>query len=108
MTRPRQQRKPRFLATLGFFALVAVIVLAVGVGIIIPKTARASADDRLVINPSTGLAISGFDPVAYFIRKQPVLGRPEFELTQNGAVWRFFNPRTVFHVFHSVGSGRAV
>ncbi|MCF8478459.1 MAG: hypothetical protein K9G60_15640 [Pseudolabrys sp.] len=53
--------------------------------------AYASADDRLVMNPNTGLAISGFDPVAYFTRKAPVAGRPDIELTRDGAVWRFVN-----------------
>ena len=91
MTRPRQQRKPRFLATLGLSVLVAAMASATGSSIIIPKAARASPDDRLVINPTTGLAISGFDPVAYFTRKQPVSGSPELELTLNGAVWRFAN-----------------
>lgn len=57
----------------------------------VPGTAFASPEDRLVINPDTGLAISGFDPVAYFSRHQAVQGDPLLELTQNGAVWRFNN-----------------
>ena len=52
---------------------------------------RASPDDRLVVNADTGLAISGFDPVAYFTQQKAVPGRPDLELTQNGAVWRFLN-----------------
>ena len=69
----------------GFAAAIALVLgagrLAVG----------AAPADRLVVNPHTGLAISGFDPVAYFTRQQAVLGRPDLELTHNGAVWRFFN-----------------
>ncbi len=44
-----------------------------------------------MINPDTGLAISGYDPVAYFSRQKAVPGDPQLELTQNGAVWRFLN-----------------
>ena len=44
-----------------------------------------------MINPDTGLAISGFDPVAYFSRQKAMQGDPQLELTQNGTVWRFLN-----------------
>lgn len=64
----------------------------------LPCAALASPEDRLVVNPDTGLAISGFDPVAYFSRHKAVQGDPQLELTQNGAVWRFLNEgnRAVF------------
>jgi YHS domain-containing protein len=45
----------------------------------------------VVVNPNTGLAISGVDPVAYFIDGKPVFGKPEFEMTYDGTVWRFEN-----------------
>lgn len=62
--------------------------MALSAGMLKP---RALPSDRLVVNPHSGLAISGFDPVAYFTRHRPMLGRAEFELSQNGAVWRFVN-----------------
>lgn len=37
----------------------------------------------------SGLALSGFDPVAYFLSNTPVPGLPDYELIRNGAVWRF-------------------
>lgn len=37
----------------------------------------------------TGLALSGFDPVAYFLNDAAVPGRPDYELIHDGAVWRF-------------------
>lgn len=37
----------------------------------------------------TGLALSGFDPVAYFLNDAAVPGLPDYELIHNGAVWRF-------------------
>jgi hypothetical protein len=44
-----------------------------------------------VIDRFSGLAISGFDAVAYFTDRAPMLGRGEFELRHAGAVWRFRN-----------------
>jgi YHS domain-containing protein len=37
----------------------------------------------------TGLALSGFDPVAYFLNDAAVPGLPDYELLHGGAVWRF-------------------
>lgn len=37
----------------------------------------------------TGLALSGFDPVAYFLNDTAVPGLPDYELMHEGAVWRF-------------------
>jgi len=54
--------------------------------------ALAATTERVVTNPQTGLAIDGFDPVAYFIDEAAETGRPEFELRYRGAVWRFRNP----------------
>lgn len=44
-----------------------------------------------MIDVNTGLAISGFDPVAYFTDRMPRLGRGAFEYAYGGAVWRFCN-----------------
>ncbi len=46
-----------------------------------PPTAPVSAVD--------GLAISGYDPVAYFTESRARLGAAEFEHAWNGARWRF-------------------
>jgi hypothetical protein len=51
-----------------------------------------SAEPVLVVNPASGLVISGFDPVAYFTDGRAEQGRPEIELSADGAVWRFRNP----------------
>jgi YHS domain-containing protein len=39
----------------------------------------------------SGLAIDGFDPVAYFVDQRPLAGKAEFETTWRGATWRFAN-----------------
>jgi len=51
----------------------------------------STATERIVVDRHTGLAIGGYDPVAFYTDGKPVLGRPEFELPYGGAVWRFRN-----------------
>jgi hypothetical protein len=53
--------------------------------------ADAATTERIVSNRFSGLAIDGFDPVAYFVDRQTVLGLPDFEAWQGGVVWRFHN-----------------
>jgi hypothetical protein len=53
--------------------------------------ARATTTERVVVNRFSGLAIEGFDPVAYFVDRHPELGLPEYEAAEAGAVWRFRN-----------------
>ena len=57
----------------------------------LPSETHASTTERVVVNRFSGLAIDGFDPVAYFTDGQAELGRQEFEASQAGAVWRFRN-----------------
>jgi hypothetical protein len=52
---------------------------------------RAATTERVVADRFTGLAIGGIDPVAYFTDGRPMVGRPDFEVSQAGAVWRFCN-----------------
>lgn len=59
--------------------------------ILAPLSLRAATDEPTVVNSLTGLAISGFDPVAYFTEGKPKFGRPDLELSLGGAVWRFRN-----------------
>jgi YHS domain-containing protein len=47
--------------------------------------------ERVVVNRFTGLAISGFDPVAYFTDTSAARGDERFEAVRDGAVWRFRN-----------------
>jgi hypothetical protein len=65
-------------------------LLLVALGLTVLPLA-GSAADSIVVNPDTGLAISGFDPVAYFTDHKPELGRSELELRLGGAVWQFRN-----------------
>ena len=58
----------------------------------LPALALAQATtERVVVNRFTGLAISGFDPVAYFTDTQAARGDERFEAVHDHAVWRFRN-----------------
>ena len=89
MTAQRQERY-------GLVRQIALIALALAAlaglwqaGLI--PTARATTTERVVAARFSGLAIYGFDPVAYFVQNRAVLGLPDFEAEQAGAVWRFHN-----------------
>lgn len=45
--------------------------------------------EKPVNTTRSGLAIQGYDPVAYFTDEKPVEGAKEFEQVWNGATWRF-------------------
>jgi hypothetical protein len=87
MTAARRQRKRRLPLTLALWLILG----GVWGGILSPAVGQATADD-IEVNPHSGLAISGFDPLAYFIDHRPRLGQPGLELTLDGTVWRFLNP----------------
>jgi hypothetical protein len=53
--------------------------------------AQAATTERVVLNRFTGLAIGGYDPVAYFVDARPEIGQEDFEASEAGAVWRFRN-----------------
>jgi hypothetical protein len=53
--------------------------------------ARAATTERVVANRYSGLAIEGYDPVAYFVEARPMLGLRQFEASEAGVAWRFRN-----------------
>jgi hypothetical protein len=57
----------------------------------IPAIAIAATTERIVADWHTGLALYGYDPVAYFTNAAPAMGRAEFEHSFAGVVWRFRN-----------------
>jgi hypothetical protein len=97
MTAQRQERNGNRSGT-GFRRGIAFIGLLAGLawaGLAVQALcgfpARAATTERVVINRYSGLAIEGFDPVAYFVEARPLIGRPEYEASQAGVVWRFRN-----------------
>ena len=72
---------------MAIFALMAGFLVAFG----LDSVACAATTERVIANRYSGLAIEGFDPVAYFTDSVAVQGLPEFEAAQAGVVWRFRN-----------------
>lgn len=66
--------------------MIGLIFLAVSGAV---GAAFATTTERIVVDRMSGLAIFGFDPVAYFTDGTPVRGREDVELIFAGAVWRF-------------------
>jgi hypothetical protein len=82
MTARRQENKVRYLR----------IACLAGLAILGRPPAEAWAvTERVVVNRHSGLAIDGFDPVAYFTDAEAAKGLPDVEASQSGAVWRFRN-----------------
>lgn len=65
--------------------LVALAALVALSGIAAPALAVSPVNKTFV----GGLAIDGFDPVAYFTEAKPVEGKKGFTFEWRGAVWRF-------------------
>jgi hypothetical protein len=93
MTAARQLQKHRLaLAVFGRAAQAGLAfgVLALGMSGNL-SVLRAATTERVVVDWHTGLAIAGYDPVAYFTDGRAMVGRGEFEFRHAGAVWRFRN-----------------
>lgn len=92
MTVLRRQRGgidgiPGKLGCLGILRLLLILALF---GAMTDK-ASAAVTELIVTDRLSGLAIGGFDPVAYFTDGTPQLGREAFETYSQGATWRFRN-----------------
>lgn len=85
MTTAGQRRKPRARPIL----LAGALALAVTAGLSL--SSGAATTERVVTDRLTGLALAGFDPVAYFTDAQALVGREELELPLAGTIWRFRN-----------------
>jgi hypothetical protein len=89
MTVQRQEANRRHPANARFALLVAVSTAILAPAA--PSASRAATTERVVTNRFTGLAIEGYDPVAYFVDRRPLRGLPDFEAAVSGVVWRFRN-----------------
>jgi YHS domain-containing protein len=77
MSAARQKSRLLWLA----FAAAVVVLSAAPV--------QSALMPPIAVNPLTGVAIDGFDPVAYFTGEGAVQGRAEFEYELAGVTWRF-------------------
>src|SRR5580693_9742680 len=87
MTAARQKRK-RYCFS---FAAIAGLSAYAGLTFILAAGPGASAGERIVVDWHSGLAIDGYDPVAFFTDGKLLAGNAEFEFHYGGAVWRFRN-----------------
>jgi hypothetical protein len=87
MTAARQKRK-RYCFS---FAAIAGLSAYAGLTFILAAGPGASAGERIVVDWHTGLAIDGYDPVAFLTDGKPVQGRADLELRRDGVIWRFTN-----------------
>jgi hypothetical protein len=94
MTAPRRQRK-FILAKAGASPPLSrrnlLAALATVGALASMRAGYAATTEQIVVDLRTGLAISGFDPVAYFVDGAAKPGKDVFEQTFAGAVWRFRN-----------------
>jgi hypothetical protein len=92
MTARRQQPNGFGFGTGSCPGIAAIALLAsLFVPAFLPSAGRAATTERVVANRYTGVAIEGFDPVAYFVDARPALGRDDLEASEAGVVWRFRN-----------------
>ncbi len=69
-------------ATAAALALTAVLLFAV-------SGQPALAGPKVFTGIVKGVAVGGYDPVAFFTRKRAVRGSKDFEITHQGVKWRF-------------------
>src|ERR1700760_4979532 len=91
MTAQRQERNGKLRAGLGIALISSWAALGPGILESASFAAHAATTERVVVNRFSGLAIEGFDPVAYFADGVAEVGREQFEASEAGAVWRFRN-----------------
>jgi hypothetical protein len=84
MTAARQLRKQHGASIVALAWLLLALSLC-------PPPSRAATTERIVADWHTGLAIGGYDPVAFYMDGKPVPGSPDVELHYAGAIWRFSN-----------------
>jgi hypothetical protein len=86
MTPVRRQRKANLMKLQA--GLAALMITA---GLAWPRAAVAATTERIITDRHTGLAMDGYDPVAYFSEGTATPGLPDFEHRFSGVVWRFRN-----------------
>jgi len=92
MTAQRQEDSPLRPGIALIGRRVCLVCLLAGIWIICPRLpAEAATTERIVVNRFSGVAVEGFDPVAYFVDGAAARGSVQFEANLWGAVWRFRN-----------------
>ena len=67
----------------------AISIALLSLALAFHAPAAAFAKDPVYTGTLSSLAVSGYDPVAYFTEGKPVEGDSAYEYKWNGATWRF-------------------
>jgi len=70
-------------------ALAAACLLAAGAGRADSNLFATGHDLHVISDPRSGLALFGYDPVAFHVERRAMPGSPRHESTLGGLVWRF-------------------
>ena len=73
------------MKTAGITLLITIPIVA---AVLIGAPSVSLAKDSINTNFS-GVAVKGYDPVAYFTEAKPIKGKAKFEYRWQGAKWRF-------------------
>lgn len=77
----------------GFFAFVMLV------GFCTPGMAiNSRLSQSIVVDPLSGAAMNGFDPISYFTEELPLRGRPDFEVVWQDVSW-FFSSEGNMQIF---------
>ena len=77
--------QPIIKLVLGIFVTMLLAVT------ILPRVSIATTSDIYVTNPSTGIAMYGYDVVSYFTEQQAIVGQEFFEVEWDDNYWHFTN-----------------
>ena len=75
--------------------IIAIIIAIICCALLSGCKSSVATGSSAAVEPffkfEDGLALKGYDPVAYFIEGKPETGRGEFEAEYKGAKWHFVN-----------------
>lgn len=82
----------------GFLVLTTVALVASATAYGLSSTAALAKEAPVFTGLVKGVAVGGYDPVAYFTQGKPVKGSDKITAEHNGATWRFSSEanRTAF------------
>lgn len=68
--------------------MIKSALVGVGLAMAMPLAAHAQ-QPQIATLPDQPVAVGGYDPMGYFLTRQPVKGSPFLELLYQGTTWRF-------------------
>lgn len=72
-----------------YMAAAAVLALSGGAFAVTSANAAVPTSTSAIDTDASGLAMQGYDPVAYFTQGAPQKGNPAFKVTEGGATYYF-------------------